>query len=62
MPQAYAEFSKLPFAYREAPQAASLLKVSRTRTPVQVAALCRQWSDDARKQYLKAAELAREGK
>jgi len=29
---------------------------------VEVAAVCRRWSDEARKQYLKAAELAREGK
>ena len=62
VPQAYAEFCKLPFSYGEAPKAAGLLRVSRTRTAVEVAAVCRQWSDDARKQYLKAAELAREGK
>ena len=62
VPQAYAEFCKLPFAYREAPEAASLLRVSRTRTAVQVAAACREWSDQARAQYMKAAELAREGK
>jgi len=62
VPQAYAEFCKLPFSYREASKAAGLLRVSRTRTAVEVAAVCRQWSDQARKQYLKAAELAREGK
>ncbi len=62
VPQAYAEFCKLPFAYREAPQAAQQLRVTRTRTAVEVAAVCRQWSDEARKQYLKAARLAREGK
>ena len=62
VPQAYAEFCKLPFAYHDAPEAARQLKVSRTRTAVEVAAVCRRWSDEARKQYLKAAELAREGK
>ncbi|MBO4631152.1 MAG: ABC transporter substrate-binding protein [Lentisphaeria bacterium] len=62
VPQAYAEFCKLPFSYREAPQAASQLRVSRTRTAVEVAAVCRKWSDQARMQYLKAAQLAREGK
>lgn len=62
VPRAYAEFCKLPFSYREAPKAAGLLRVSRTRTAVEVAAVCRQWSDQARRQYLKAAELAGEGK
>lgn len=62
VPQAYAEFCKLPFTFSEAPQAAASLRVSRTRTAVEVAAVCRHWSDGARKQYLKAAELAREGK
>jgi len=62
VPLAYQEFCKLPFAYHEAAQAASLLKVSRTRTAVEVAAVCRQWSDQARMQYIKAAELAKEGK
>ena len=62
VPLAYAEFCKLPFAYRDAPEAASRLRVSRTRTAVEVAAVCRQWSDQAREQYLKAAQLAREGK
>lgn len=62
VPAAYAEFCKLPFSYREAPQAAQRLRVSRTRTAVEVAEVCRRWSDEARRQYLKAAELAREGK
>lgn len=62
VPQAYAEFCRLPFAYREAAEAASLLRVSRSRSKVEIAALCRQWSDDARRQYQKAAELAGKGK
>ena len=62
VPLAYKEFCKLPFAYRDAAKNASLLRVSRTRTKLDVASLCRKWSDDARKQYLKAAELARAGK
>ena len=62
VPLAYREFCKLPFAYHEAPEAASQLKVSRTRTAVEVAAVCRRWSDQARQQYLKAAALAKEGK
>ena len=62
VPLAYKEFCRLPFAYRDARKVAGLLRVSRTRTKLEVAALCRQWSDDARKQYLKAAALAEAGK
>lgn len=62
VPLAYKEFCKLPFAYRDAAKNASLLRVSRTRTKLDVASLCRKWSDDARKQYLKTAELAKAGK
>ena len=62
VPQAYAEFCKLPFAYRDAPQAAAKLRITRTQSAVDVAAACREWSDQARAQYLKAAALAREGK
>ena len=61
-PQAYAEFCRLPFAYRDAAEAASQLRVSRSRSKVEIAAICRQWSDDARQQYRKAAELAGKGK
>lgn len=62
VPQAYAEFCRLPFAYRDAAEAASQLRVSRSRSKVEIAAICRQWSDDARQQYRKAAELAGKGK
>ena len=62
VPLAYAEFCKLPFAFRDAPQAAAKLRITRTQTAVDVAAACREWSDQARAQYLKAAGLAREGK
>lgn len=62
VPQAYAEFCRLPFKFRDAKEAAAGLKVTRTRTKVEVAALCRKWSDQARAQYIRAAELARKGK
>ena len=62
VPQAMAEFNRLPFAYREAAAAAASLQTSGTRSAVDVAEVCRKWSGEARKQYLKAASLAKEGK
>ncbi|MBO7148121.1 MAG: extracellular solute-binding protein [Lentisphaeria bacterium] len=62
VPEAYRVFCKLPFAYHDAPKAAAGLRISRSRTAVEVAAMCRKWSQDARDQYIKAAQLAAEGK
>ena len=62
VPQAMAEFNRLPFAYREAAAAAASLQTSGTRSAVDVAEVCRKWNGEARKQYLKAASLAKEGK
>lgn len=60
--QAMEEFNRLPFAYREAAAAAASLQTSGTRSAVDVAEVCRKWSGEARRQYLKAASLAKEGK
>ena len=62
VPQAMEEFNRLPFAYREAAAAAASLQTSGTRSAVDVAEVCRKWSGEARRQYLKAASLAKEGK
>ncbi|OQA86019.1 MAG: Phosphoglycerate transport regulatory protein PgtC precursor [Lentisphaerae bacterium ADurb.Bin242] len=62
VPEAYRAFCRLPFEYRDAAEAAAGLRISRERTAVEVAALCRRWSDSARENYRKAAELAGQGK
>ncbi len=62
VPEAYREFCRLPFEYHDAAEAADGLRITRERTAVEVAALCRKWSDSARENYRKAAELARQGK
>ena len=62
VPQAYAAFCRLPFAYSGAAEAAAALRGESGLSAVEVAALCRRWSDEARQNYLEAARLAREGK
>ena len=59
VPLATAEFNRLPFDYAGAAKAAEALKSGK---PADIAKLTRQWSDEARKHYKKAAGLAREGK
>ena len=59
VPLAMAEFEYLPFDYAGAKQAAEALKSGK---PADLAKLTRKWSDEARKHYRNAAELAREGK
>ena len=59
VPQAMAEFEFLPFDYAGAKDAAAALKAGKA---ADAARLTRKWSDEARKHYKKAAELAREGK
>ena len=58
-PLAMREFEWLPFDYAGAAAAAARLKAGKAD---ELAKLTRKWSDDARSHYLKAAELAREGK
>ena len=62
VPQAMAEFEKLPFTYSVADGAMAKLRVTREWTPANVAAATRSWSDMARQQYIKAAKLAGEGR
>ncbi len=62
VPQAMAEFNKLPFKYIEASQAAASLQISKEHSAADVAAVLRKWSEDARMNYLRAEKLAREGK
>ena len=47
---------------REIDKAAALLRVTPERTPAQVSATLRQWSDQARNNYREAARLAALGK
>ena len=62
VPQAAAKFNELPFSYREIDKAAALLRVTPERTPAQVSATLRQWSDQARNNSREAARLAALGK
>ena len=62
VPQAAAKFNELPFSYREIDKAAASLRVTPERTPAQVSATLRQWSDQARNNYREAARLAALGK
>lgn len=58
VPQAMAAFNRLPFPYSEIAEANAGLR----KSAVEVAALCRKWSDSARLNYLEAERLAKEGK
>ena len=62
VPLAMEEFTRLPFPFREAGKAAGALRTGKDRTALDVAAVCRLWSDFARMQYRKARDLARAGK
>ena len=62
VPQAAAEFDRIPIAYEEAAAAAEALNVSASRTMLDVIDLQRRWSADAVDQYRRAARLAREKK
>ncbi len=62
VPEAMAEFNKLPFSYSEAGAAAASMKLTTGKTAADVAAVVRSWSDFSREHYIKAAKLAREGR
>lgn len=62
VPQAMAKFNALPFEYNGASAAAKALKISKENSASQVAAVMRQWSENARANYREAERLAREGK
>lgn len=59
VPQAMAEFNKLPFEYHQAQDAAR--KLSRG-SAVETAVMLREWSENARKNYRAAEKLAKEGR
>lgn len=59
VPEAMKEFNSLPFTYAGAAQAAKGLNAENARDIVR---LKREWRDEMRKHYLKAAELAAEGR
>ena len=62
VPEAMKYFNALPFSYREAPGAAQSLRQTKDHSAADVAAVLRKWSESSRENYIKAAELAREGK
>ncbi len=62
VPQAYAEFCKIPFSFTEAGKANNDLYPHDNWTMADIAAMRRDWTISARDQYLQAAKLAKEGK
>lgn len=62
VPEAAAAFNRLPFRYADIAAAAASIRKGRDRSAVDVAATCREWSESARRNYLEAARLAREGR
>ena len=62
VPEAMAAFNALPFTYDEAGKVNGKLRVYPGNSASDIAAMLRGWSDFARKNYLKAAELAAQGR
>ena len=62
VPEAMAAFNALPFTYEEAGKVNGKLRVYPGNSASDIAAMLRTWSDFARKNYLKAAELAAQGR
>ena len=62
VPEAMAQFNWLPFAYEEAGRLDELLYPQQNWSMAQVVALRREWTKQAQQHYLRAAELARQGK
>ena len=61
VPRAMAAFERLPFDYRMAEQAR--LQLQPDKNPIrEILRVQREWSENARRNYLEAARLAREGK
>ena len=61
VPQAMAKFNELPFSYKDASFAAKQIRPYPGHSPQQVSAYLRNWSEQARKNYLEAANLAKKG-
>ena len=57
-----AEFNKLPFDYTEAVKNAALLYPKKDWTMLDVIRLRREWTEQSRRNYLRAAQLAEDGK
>ena len=62
VPEAMAAFNALPFTYAEAGKVNGKLRVYPGNSAADIAAMLRSWSDFARNNYLKAAELAAQGR
>ncbi len=62
VPQAYAEFCRLPYTYAEAEEISRALRHTSPEQALAASRLGRCWTDEARKQYRKAEELAKAGK
>ena len=62
VPEAMRAFAELPFSYAEAAAAAAGLQPGRERGAVEIAALCRRWSEQARASYRRAEQLAEAGR
>ncbi|MFA6567283.1 MAG: hypothetical protein WCS96_03655 [Victivallales bacterium] len=62
VPQAMAEFNKLPFSYTGAAKNTALLFPGRDWTMLDVISLRREWTEQSRQDYLRAAQLAEDGK
>ncbi len=61
VPEAMKKFNALPFSYSEAGRAADRLRTGKDRTALDVVKTCREWSENARGHYRRAAEKARAG-
>lgn len=62
VPQAMAELNKLPFLYADASKNTVLLYPGKDWTMADVIRLRREWTEQCRQNYMKAAQLAEEGK
>jgi ABC-type Fe3+ transport system substrate-binding protein len=62
VPQAMSEFNKLPFDYTEAAKNAALLSPNKDWTMLDVISLKREWTEQSRRNYLRATRLAEDGK
>lgn len=62
VPLAAAEFNKLPFDYAEAGNMAAILRQGSPESALEAAKLRRKWVTESKAQYLRAAELAAQGR
>lgn len=62
VPEAMREFNFIPVDYAGAAEATGLLTPSEHHSILDIVAVCRKWSEEARSHYRKAGELARKGR